>query len=139
MPGELKWKFETGREVKSSPAVAGNYVYIGSDDRYVYCLDKDAGGLKWKFITGNLVFSSPAVSGNCVYVGSTDNYVYAFATLKSTGTPKELAEKKKKLANYKKRLKLLEKDGYGEDEEFKELKRLIDEEERKLQNETNKY
>ena len=48
---------------------------------------------------------------------------------------KELAKRRKKLEDQKRRLKELEEEGYGEDEEFKELKRLIDEEERKLQNE----
>ncbi|ODS37531.1 MAG: hypothetical protein A7316_01730 [Candidatus Altiarchaeales archaeon WOR_SM1_86-2] len=47
---------------------------------------------------------------------------------------KELAERKRKLEDQRRRLKELEEDGYGEYEEFKELKKLIDEEERKLQN-----
>ena len=51
------------------------------------------------------------------------------------GYEKELAERRKKLEDQKRRLKELEDEGYGEDEEFKELERLIDEEERKLQNE----
>ncbi|MCK4347032.1 MAG: PQQ-binding-like beta-propeller repeat protein [Thermoplasmatales archaeon] len=63
-----------------SPAVSGNYVYVGSDDRYIYCLDKNTGEFKWKFKTREGVGSSPAVSGNYVYVGSSDGYVYAFTT-----------------------------------------------------------
>jgi len=48
---------------------------------------------------------------------------------------KELSERKRKLEDQKRRLKELEDEGYGEDEEFKELKKLIEEEERKLQDE----
>jgi Na+-transporting methylmalonyl-CoA/oxaloacetate decarboxylase gamma subunit len=48
---------------------------------------------------------------------------------------KELAERRKKHEEKKRRLKELEERGFGEDEEFKELKRSIEEEERKLQNE----
>ncbi|ODS34890.1 hypothetical protein BEH94_01960 [Candidatus Altiarchaeales archaeon WOR_SM1_SCG] len=34
--GEVIWKFETGSHVGSSPAISGNYVYVGSADGYVY-------------------------------------------------------------------------------------------------------
>ncbi|PKP45761.1 MAG: hypothetical protein CVT95_08185, partial [Bacteroidetes bacterium HGW-Bacteroidetes-12] len=78
---ELKWKFETGGG-HSSPAISGNYVYVGSDDNYVYCLDKNTGELVWKFETGE-VDSSPAVSGNYVYVGSFDTDIYCLD--KNTG------------------------------------------------------
>ncbi len=80
---ELKWKFKTNGEVYSSPAASGNYIYVGSYDGYVYCLNKDTGELLWKFETGSRVHSSPAISGNFVYVGSWDNYVYCLD--KNTG------------------------------------------------------
>jgi len=51
------------------------------------------------------------------------------------GYEKELVERKRKLEDQKRRLKELEEEGYGEDKEFKELKKLIGEEERKLRNE----
>jgi outer membrane protein assembly factor BamB len=76
---ELKWKSKIGLSaVASSPAISGNYVYVGSYDYYIYCLDKNTGEVKWKFKTGDYVTSSPAVSGNYVYIGSNDGYVYAF-------------------------------------------------------------
>ncbi len=80
---KLKWKFETGSSVYSSPAISGNFVYVGSHDNYVYCLNKNTGELLWKFKTGSYVDSSPAISGNFVYVGSDDNYVYCLN--KNTG------------------------------------------------------
>ena len=80
---ELKWKFQTGGEVHSSPAVSGDYVYFGSYDGYVYCLNKNTGDLKWKFETGKGVWSSPAVSGDYVYIGSLDNHTYCID--KNTG------------------------------------------------------
>ncbi|ODS37530.1 MAG: hypothetical protein A7316_01725 [Candidatus Altiarchaeales archaeon WOR_SM1_86-2] len=51
------------------------------------------------------------------------------------GHEKELAERKRKLEDQRRRLKELEEEGYGGDEEFKELKRLIEKEERKLPDE----
>jgi outer membrane protein assembly factor BamB len=60
----LKWKFETGYGdfgVSSSPAISENYVYVGSGDDYVYCLDKNTGELIWNFKTRKAVDSSPAI------------------------------------------------------------------------------
>ncbi|PKP57657.1 MAG: hypothetical protein CVT88_08575 [Candidatus Altiarchaeales archaeon HGW-Altiarchaeales-1] len=80
---KLKWKFKTGSYVRSSPTISGNFVYVGSWDGYVYCLNKNTGELIWKFETGSGVWSSPAISGNFVYVGSYDSYVYCLN--KNTG------------------------------------------------------
>lgn len=76
-PGELKWKFKTGSEVLSSPAVSGDAVFVGSSDGYLYALDLSTGVLRWKFETGAEVVSSPAVAGGTVYVGSHDYHLYA--------------------------------------------------------------
>ena len=73
----LKWKYTTGRDVDSSPAVANGVVYVGSDDNNVYALNASTGALLWKYTTGNQVDSSPAVANGVVYVGSEDGNVYA--------------------------------------------------------------
>jgi eukaryotic-like serine/threonine-protein kinase len=36
--GKIKWKFQTGGRVISSPAVANGMVYFGSTDGYLYAL-----------------------------------------------------------------------------------------------------
>ena len=82
----LKWKFETDVSDESSPVVYGNYIYFGSEDEYVYCLDKKTGELKWKFLAGGESHSSPAVYENYVYIGSTDGiYSYFYSLNKDTG------------------------------------------------------
>jgi len=73
---ELKWKFETGSAIYSSPAVFGDYLYIGSYDGFVYCINKNTGELKWKFKTGMVVSSSPAIAGNYIFVCSEDSFIY---------------------------------------------------------------
>ena len=45
-----------GNQIVSSPAVAGGFVYIGSEDYNLYCLNATTGGLIWIFGTGNYVF-----------------------------------------------------------------------------------
>lgn len=75
--GDIKWKFHTNGQVISSPAVANNTVYVGSNDHYLYALDLATGTQKWKFKAGSRVTSSPAVFNGNVYFGSYDGYYYA--------------------------------------------------------------
>ncbi len=67
--GEQRWEFRTGGKVSSSPAVS-TFVYVGSKDHKVYCLDPYDGSKLWEFDTGDEVISSPAISEGYVYVGS---------------------------------------------------------------------
>jgi outer membrane protein assembly factor BamB len=73
----VKWKFRTGGEVVSSPAVVGGVVYVGSNDGRLYAIDEATGSLKWKFATGARVSSSPAVADGVVFFGSYDGNFYA--------------------------------------------------------------
>lgn len=60
----------------SSPLVTENTVYIGSDDRNLYCLDRSTGAILWNYTTGGYVYSSPALYNGSIYFGSCDDYVY---------------------------------------------------------------
>jgi outer membrane protein assembly factor BamB len=72
----LRWKFATGGAVISSPSVVDGKVYVGSEDKNIYCLDARNGGLFWNFTTGFGIKSSPAVADGKVYIGPDDGYVY---------------------------------------------------------------
>ena len=76
-PVRAAWRFETGDIVRSSPAVAGGTVYVGSFDNHLYAIDAETGEQQWQFETGDRVRSSPAVAGGTVYVGSNDGHLYA--------------------------------------------------------------
>ena len=73
---ELLWNYTTGRMVQSSPAVAEGYVFVGSRDSQVYCLNATDGEPVWKYATGSEVWSSPAIYNERVYVGADNGYVY---------------------------------------------------------------
>jgi len=60
----------------TDPAVAYGYVYVGSSDFDVYCLDASNGKQVWNYTTEAEVYSSPAVAGGCVLAGSYDGNVY---------------------------------------------------------------
>ena len=72
------WNYTTGNNVRSSPAVAGGVVYVGSADNRVYALNAATGAFIWSYATGGLgSSSSPAVACTTkVFVGSTDGDVY---------------------------------------------------------------
>jgi len=73
---QTQWNYTTGGSVISSPAVAGDKVYVGSGDNKTYCLDDSTGASIWNYTTGGWVQSSPAVADGRVYVGSDDGKVY---------------------------------------------------------------
>lgn len=72
----LRWKFTTDGAVISSPSVANGMVYMGSQDKNIYCLDSRTGSLIWNFTTGARIKSSPAISDGMVYMGPDDGNVY---------------------------------------------------------------
>jgi eukaryotic-like serine/threonine-protein kinase len=74
---KVKWKFHTGGSVISSPAVAGETIYVGSTDGNLYALTLESGTQKWKFDAKSRVASSPAVSNGVVYFGAYDGNLYA--------------------------------------------------------------
>ena len=75
-PG-LLWSFKTEGPVKSSAAIEGGRVFVGSDDGNVYALELASGKKVWAFKTQGPVESSPLVLKGKVYFGSTDANVYA--------------------------------------------------------------
>ena len=74
----LKWKFQTGGDVYSSPAIgADGVIYVGSMDKYLYAIYPNK-VLKWKYLTGGYVFSSPVIGADgVIYVGSMDKHLHA--------------------------------------------------------------
>jgi hypothetical protein len=74
---ELLWLFTAGKDIDSSPAVAGDAVFVGSDDGRLYALDATTGAERWRFEVGGEVYASPAVVGSVLFIGSTNGDVVA--------------------------------------------------------------
>ena len=76
--GSLRWKYNTGNAVTSSPAVYNEVVYVGSGGNNVYALNATTGELIWSYTTYGSVGTSPSVAYGMVFVGSvSDSRVYA--------------------------------------------------------------
>lgn len=69
----------------TSPAVADGRLYIGCEDRNVYCLNATTGAYIWSYKTGDYMYSSPAVVDGRLYIGSNDNRLYCFNATNGNG------------------------------------------------------
>jgi outer membrane protein assembly factor BamB len=78
LPAKLRfrWRFETGDEIKSSPVIAENALFIGSDDGKLYKLRVQDGTLLWAFTAGASIEASPLVLDK-VYFGDLTGIFYA--------------------------------------------------------------
>jgi outer membrane protein assembly factor BamB len=76
--GRVNWSFSEYKTIYSSPAVAGNRVYISTAEKgpftdrgAIYCLDADSGAVVWKAVPDRYLatYSSPSVWGRYLVVG----------------------------------------------------------------------
>ncbi len=60
-------------QVRSSPVVLNNRVYVGSLDGNLYCLDAIGGSVMWKFkgVEPCVIFATPTIYNNSIYLPST--------------------------------------------------------------------
>jgi len=74
---ELRWTFESEGAVTSSPSIVAGWVYFGSDDYNVYCVNAETGDKRWAFATEDIIEAPPLVLDGVVYIGSSDFFFYA--------------------------------------------------------------
>lgn len=74
----LVWEFKVRDWIDSPPTVAGDTIYFGSLDNYLYALDANTRQIRWQYETGGGILTSPAVADGVVYFTSRDGYVYAY-------------------------------------------------------------
>ncbi|MHC4117303.1 MAG: beta-alanine-activating enzyme beta-propeller domain-containing protein [Planctomycetota bacterium] len=74
---ELVWKFETSDQIKSSPVIVDDIVYVGSSDANMYAIDFETGSKVWEYQTPDAIEATPCVIAGSVYVGCSDGWLYA--------------------------------------------------------------
>ena len=74
--GVLNWSTTIGSIGYSSPTITGGYLYIGTQNGKIFCLNATTGSIIWNCTTGTQMWSSPTVSSGCVYVGGYDDKFY---------------------------------------------------------------
>lgn len=75
---KINWTFHTDGGVVSSPALAKDELFIGSEDGYVYALSQSDGTKIWDVSIGAATDSSPAIANGMLYIGCNDGKLYAF-------------------------------------------------------------
>ncbi len=75
--GHQRWAVPMTGPVNTSPAVAGDQLYLGLQDWRVLALDRRTGTTRWEFQMHNPVAGSAAVAQGMVYIGSLDGFLYA--------------------------------------------------------------
>lgn len=75
----LKNKYLTGGKVYVAPIIVGDKLYVGSNDHYLYSLDKADLAFNWKYDTGDGIICPASVSNDntIVYVGNNNGYLSA--------------------------------------------------------------
>jgi outer membrane protein assembly factor BamB len=71
-----KWTFEAVGALRASPILYDDLIYIGSEDKRVYAIDKYTGNLEWSLKLDDVVSTSPAIAGNTLVIGTESGTVY---------------------------------------------------------------
>lgn len=76
-------RFHTTMEFGShgSPCIYNEHVYIGSLDKYVYCLSAETGAAVWKTRLGARIFATPCVVEGVIVIGCNDGKLYSLDPL----------------------------------------------------------
>ena len=74
--GAPAWKFRLGDAPNEILALATR-LYVGSNDKYFYCLNAETGARVFRWPTGADVIGQPAIIDRRVFFVSLDNYLYA--------------------------------------------------------------
>jgi outer membrane protein assembly factor BamB/tRNA A-37 threonylcarbamoyl transferase component Bud32 len=73
--GEI-WRFACEDEVRSSPTVQDNTLFIGAYDNNLYALNAETGAFVWKYPTDGGIASTPCLHGDQVMIGSADRVLH---------------------------------------------------------------
>lgn len=73
----ILWRTPVPGPVRSTAAVDGDAVYVGSAGGRLHALDRLTGEERWRYRAGAAVHGSPAVSGDVVYVTDLESTLHA--------------------------------------------------------------
>ncbi len=76
---EALWSFECEDEIRGTPLVYNDVVYIGSYDNNLYAIDKKSGEFLWKFASEGGVPTRPAAEDGVIFLASEDHRLYALS------------------------------------------------------------
>lgn len=66
--GERRWTFQAKGWISPAPTIAGDRVYVASQDKHLYCLERATGKEIWKYQAPTWLASRPAIHNGKVYL-----------------------------------------------------------------------
>lgn len=75
--GVVAWRYDAGSAVHGKPLLAGERLFVGSDDGRFHCLKADDGTPRWIKPTGAAVRTPATAEADLVLFGSWDGFLYA--------------------------------------------------------------
>ena len=81
--GRLRWSWNAGSAIESSPVVVNGVDYFGDSAGTMYALDLRTHRLRWRRYLGAKITSSAAISGGRLFIGDYDGRLWALSP--STG------------------------------------------------------
>ncbi len=74
--GKRSWSFQAGGWIRPAPTIVGDRVYVVSQDKHLYCLDRTNGNLVWKYQTPSWLASRVAIHEGKVYLPHHQSRLY---------------------------------------------------------------
>ncbi|UCF62408.1 MAG: serine/threonine-protein kinase [Anaerolineaceae bacterium] len=71
------WSFECEDEIRGSPILYQDMIFIGCYDNNLYALDAQTGEFLWKYATDGGITGRPAAEDGVIFVGSEDHRLHA--------------------------------------------------------------
>ena len=75
--GKFRWQYQTAGGIAGQILLVGDNVYVGSEDKFLYCLSAKNGAPVWKFEAEEPIYSMPVSDGKAVYFGCGSGAFYA--------------------------------------------------------------
>ncbi|MBU0609425.1 MAG: PQQ-binding-like beta-propeller repeat protein, partial [Armatimonadetes bacterium] len=75
--GQQKWKLSLGGKCFCTPVVAGDVVYVGTENKQLVAVNAKAGQRLWAFPTTAAVRGEPLLFENTLYFGTDDGRLFA--------------------------------------------------------------
>ena len=72
----VKWSFEAVGTLRASPVLYDDLIFVGSEDKRVYALDKYSGELVWSLKLDDVVAASASVAGLTLVIGTESGTLY---------------------------------------------------------------
>src|SRR5262249_44174729 len=76
---KARWKFLCEDEIRSTPAVNKNLVFVGAYDNNLYAVNTADGSFKWKYAADGGIVGTPGIDAdnNLIIFGSEDHLLHA--------------------------------------------------------------